>query len=273
MRVATKPVPLPTVTRNSATTLSVVGRSRAQARALDDQARALLAEDARYFLHQSLSTPCLNALAAAEGVYLPDLQGRRYLDFHGNNVHQVGFGNPDVIAAVKRQLDELPFCTRRYTNQVAVDLARQIFEDLAHFEVMRRRYREATPLLRKAIEIQPDLWSAHADLGANLLRQGEIEEARAHLQTAYGGDPYSQTTVNTLRLLDRVNEIEVTSTKFVLPATTDAPQSEVEVRLRLHRKEAQALYPYVFELTRNSVETFAQRYGYRPVEPLTVILM
>ena len=28
---------------------------------LDDATRALLDEDARYFLHQSLSTPCLNA--------------------------------------------------------------------------------------------------------------------------------------------------------------------------------------------------------------------
>ena len=48
------------------------------------------------------------------------------MDFHGNNVHQVGFGNPDVIAAIKRQLDELPFCTRRYTNRVAVDLAKKL---------------------------------------------------------------------------------------------------------------------------------------------------
>lgn len=147
-----------------------------------------------------------------------------------------------------------------------------IFEDLANFEVMRRRYREATPLLRKAIEIQPDLWSAHADLGANLLRQGEIEEARTHLQASYSGDPYSPTTVNTLRLLDRVDEVEVTSTKFTLPATGAAAAGEVEVRLRLHRKEAQALHPYVFDLTRSSVETFSRRYGYRPVEPLTVEL-
>jgi 4-aminobutyrate aminotransferase len=48
------------------------------------------------------------------------------MDFHGNNVHQVGFANPDVIAAVKKQLDELSFCTRRYTNRVAVDLARKL---------------------------------------------------------------------------------------------------------------------------------------------------
>jgi len=32
-------------------------------------------------------------------------------------VHQVGFGNAEVIDAIKRQLDELSFCTRRYTNR------------------------------------------------------------------------------------------------------------------------------------------------------------
>jgi 4-aminobutyrate aminotransferase len=95
---------------------------------LDAESRALLDEDARYFLRQSLSTPCLNAMRACGGIYIEDTQGRRYMDFHGNNVHQVGFGNPDVIAAIKRQLDELPFCTRRYTNRAAVDLARKLAE-------------------------------------------------------------------------------------------------------------------------------------------------
>jgi len=95
---------------------------------LDAQTTALLEEDKQYFLHQSLSTPCLNALRACEGIYIEDLQGRRYMDFHGNNVHQVGFSNPEVVAAVKDQLDQLSFCTRRYTNQVAVDLAKKLVE-------------------------------------------------------------------------------------------------------------------------------------------------
>jgi len=99
-----------------------------QAKNLDANTHALLEEDARYFLHQSLSTPCLNAMRACEGIYIEDLQGRRYMDFHGNNVHQVGFNNPDVIAAIKTQLDELSFCTRRYTNRVAVDLAKKLTE-------------------------------------------------------------------------------------------------------------------------------------------------
>lgn len=102
------------------------GRDQWQAEQLDGSTRELLAEDARWFLHQSLSTPCLNALKHCGGAYLEDLQGRRYLDFHGNSVHQVGFGHPDVIAAVKQQLDELPFCTRRYTNHAAVQLAKRL---------------------------------------------------------------------------------------------------------------------------------------------------
>ena len=101
-------------------------REQWQAHNLDSAARALLEEDAHYFLHQSLSTPCLNALRSCEGIYIEDLQGRRYMDFHGNNVHQVGFSHPQVIAAIKQQLDELSFCTRRYANRPAVDLARRL---------------------------------------------------------------------------------------------------------------------------------------------------
>jgi len=103
-------------------------RKRWQENHLDAKSQALLDEDARYFLRQSLSSPCLNTMGACEGIYIEDLQGRRYMDFHGNNVHQVGFGNPNVIAAIKNQLDELSFCTRRYTNRVAVNLAKKLVE-------------------------------------------------------------------------------------------------------------------------------------------------
>ena len=51
---------------------------------LDENTEAMLAEDAKYFLHQSLSTPCLNAIQASEGIYLEDVQGRKIMDFHGN---------------------------------------------------------------------------------------------------------------------------------------------------------------------------------------------
>ena len=92
----------------------------------DESTKHWLEEDAKYFLHQSLSTPCLDVLARCEGAWLEDLQGKRFLDFHGNSVHQVGFGHPRVVQAVREQMETLPFCTRRYTNIPAIELARKL---------------------------------------------------------------------------------------------------------------------------------------------------
>ncbi len=88
----------------------------------------LLQEDARYFLHQSVSTPCLSAIRKAEGIWIEDLAGRRYMDFHGNNVHHIGYGHPKLIAAIKQQLDSLSFTPRRFTCDPAVELARKLAE-------------------------------------------------------------------------------------------------------------------------------------------------
>ena len=88
--------------------------------------RALLDRDADAFLHQSLSTPCLDALAEADGIWLTDTEGRRYMDFHGNNVHQVGYRHPRVVRAVKEALDVLPFSPRRFTNGYAIELAERL---------------------------------------------------------------------------------------------------------------------------------------------------
>lgn len=92
------------------------------------ETRRILEEDAKYFVHQSLSTPCLNVLKGCQGSVLIDYEGRELLDFHGNNVHQVGFAHPRVIEAITRQMSQLPFCTRRYTNLPAIELARKLTE-------------------------------------------------------------------------------------------------------------------------------------------------
>ncbi|MFT5897055.1 MAG: 4-aminobutyrate aminotransferase [bacterium] len=88
----------------------------------------LLDEDARYFLQQSVSTPCLSTIARAEGAYIEDTQGRRFLDFHGNNVHHIGYGNPRLKAAITRQMDELPFAPRRFACEPSTALARKLSE-------------------------------------------------------------------------------------------------------------------------------------------------
>jgi 4-aminobutyrate aminotransferase len=90
--------------------------------------RQILDDDARYFLHQSMSSPCLDVLESCKGSEIQTLSGRQMLDFHGNNVHQLGYGNDFVIGQITKQLHKLSFSPRRYTNQPAVDLAKKLAE-------------------------------------------------------------------------------------------------------------------------------------------------
>ncbi|HTU52826.1 MAG TPA: aspartate aminotransferase family protein [Acetobacteraceae bacterium] len=101
-------------------------RAAWQARALDPAARALLARDSRSFLHQSVSTPCLNAIARAEGIWIEDTAGRRFMDFHGNNVHHIGYAHPRLKRAIAQQMEALSFAPRRYACEPAVALAEKL---------------------------------------------------------------------------------------------------------------------------------------------------
>ena len=96
------------------------------AREEDGATRDLLRRDADAFLHQSLSSPCVSTIAEAEGIWIEDTAGQRYMDFHGNSVHHIGYGHPRLTAAIKAQLDALPFSPRRFTNEVSVELAEKL---------------------------------------------------------------------------------------------------------------------------------------------------
>ncbi|MCA3910282.1 aspartate aminotransferase family protein [Vibrio vulnificus] len=94
---------------------------------MDDQrTQALLKRDSEVFLHQAMSTPCLDTLEAAEGIYIQDATGKKYMDFHGNNVHQLGYGHPHVIKRVQEQIAKLPFSPRRFTNETAIECAEKL---------------------------------------------------------------------------------------------------------------------------------------------------
>ncbi|HCG5111750.1 TPA: aspartate aminotransferase family protein [Vibrio parahaemolyticus] len=92
----------------------------------DERTQALLKRDSEVFLHQAMSTPCLDTLEAAEGIYIQDSKGKKYMDFHGNNVHQLGYGHPHVIKRVQEQIAKLPFSPRRFTNETAIECAEKL---------------------------------------------------------------------------------------------------------------------------------------------------
>ena len=96
---------------------------------LDSVTKHWIDEDSKYFLHQALSTPVMNVLTKTEGAYIEDLSGKKYLDLHGNGVHNAGFNNQKVVDAVKAQLDNsLAFTPRRYTNIPTIQLAKKLIE-------------------------------------------------------------------------------------------------------------------------------------------------
>ncbi|EOK5604204.1 aspartate aminotransferase family protein [Vibrio parahaemolyticus] len=92
----------------------------------DERTQALLKRDSEVFLHQAMSTPCLDTLEAVEGIYIQDATGKKYMDFHGNNVHQLGYGHPHVIKRVQKQIAKLPFSPRRFTNETAIECAEKL---------------------------------------------------------------------------------------------------------------------------------------------------
>ena len=96
------------------------------ATAVDQKTKALLEKDARYFLHQSLSSPCLDVLSSCSGAGIESVSGKIYYDFHGNNVHQIGYSNPKLIENITRQLQKLSFSPRRYTNEPAIHFAEKL---------------------------------------------------------------------------------------------------------------------------------------------------
>lgn len=101
-------------------------RQKWNERHTDPVTQEALKADSDYFLHQALSTPCLDVLESAEGIRIKSLSGRSYIDFHGNSVHQLGYQNEFIIERVKAQLDTMAFSPRRYTNLPSIKLAERL---------------------------------------------------------------------------------------------------------------------------------------------------
>lgn len=149
----------------------------------------------------------------------------------------------------------------------------------AYFYVITRRYREAIDLYRKAVAIEPGLYSAHTELGVNLLRENKVDEAQEHLAVAYRGDPFSAPVVNTLKLIDSFKNFVVVShlpdpnapAAAVAPGATP-PAKNPGALLRLHKNEAPVLDGYVLDLVNRTIAEYSQRYAFELKEPVVVEL-
>ncbi len=122
--------------------------------------------------------------------------------------------------------------------------------------VINRRYMEGIDYYRKAIALNPRDWSAHSELGINLMRLGQEEEPLKELQISYNNGYRNAETVNSLRLLDSYKN-------FVTfrDATTI---------IRLNKKEADLLHPYVDDVLKRAIATYSAKYKMTLPAPVQV---
>lgn len=125
----------------------------------------------------------------------------------------------------------------------------------AHIFVINRRYEEGIKLYRKAMELNPDYLPARSELGVNLMRLGEEDEAKPMLEAVYEAGFRDAATVNTLKLMDSYkNFVTIKKGKIIL---------------RLDKKEADLLRPYFERELERAVDVFEKKYELvldRPVQ-------
>ena len=122
----------------------------------------------------------------------------------------------------------------------------EAYSTAGHFYIINRRYQEGIRVYRKALELNPRLWEARAQLGLNLMRLGNDEEARQQLEACYNANYKSYETVNSLRLLDKYKDFITYKT----PTTV----------LRLHKKEAELLRPYIESEMKRDIADYNEKY-------------
>jgi tetratricopeptide (TPR) repeat protein len=130
------------------------------------------------------------------------------------------------------------------------------YETAGRIFVLNRRYEEGIQLFRKAIAAQPDLWSAHSQLGVNLMRLGREQEARAELELCFESHYRDAATVNTLRLMDSYKNFVTYKTERTV--------------LRLHKKEAELLHPYFETEMLRALSAYDKKYGFHLDRPVQV---
>jgi tetratricopeptide (TPR) repeat protein len=127
---------------------------------------------------------------------------------------------------------------------------------IAHHLVLNRRYEEAAQYYRKAIAVDPRLWSARSQLAINLMRLGEQQEPQQLLEACYNAGYRDPATVNSLRLLDSYkNFVSIEDERTIL---------------RLNRNEAELLQLYFKPLLESALATYASTFKMKLSERVQV---
>jgi tetratricopeptide (TPR) repeat protein len=130
----------------------------------------------------------------------------------------------------------------------------ELYQTLGELSARHRRYSDAVAFAEQGVKVDTSAWETWGLLGMNLLRTPRTAEARQKLEISFKGDPFNVWIKNTLDLLDSHSQYrESKSPRFVF---------------LIERKEAPLLEPYFAEVAEEAWTTLAERYGFRPGDPI-----
>ena len=130
----------------------------------------------------------------------------------------------------------------------------ELYRTLGELSARHRRYSDAVAFGELGVATDSAAWETWGMLGINLLRTPRYAQARQSLETAFRGDPFNVWIKNTLDLLDSHAQYrESKSPRFVF---------------LIEGKEAPLLEPYFAEVAEEAWTRLAERYGYRPADPV-----
>ena len=130
------------------------------------------------------------------------------------------------------------------------------YETIGNFFVMNRRYEEGIRYFRRAIALDPELYSARSKLGVNLMRLGLNDEAYQQLETCFRNEFQDAATRNSLKLMDTYKNFVT----FTTPTTS----------LKLDKKEAELLRPYFQSEMDRAIATYEKKYRLKLEKPVQV---
>jgi len=130
------------------------------------------------------------------------------------------------------------------------------YQTVARFFMLNRRYEESIQYYRKAIEMDPQLYSARSQLAINLMRLGQDQEAYQQLKTCWDNGFQDKPTKNSLILMD--------SYKNFVTFKTD------NTILKLNKKEADLLHPYFESEMKRAIAVYEDKYKIKLEHPVQV---
>ncbi len=130
------------------------------------------------------------------------------------------------------------------------------YETVGHFFTLNRRYEEAIAWYRKAIALDPELYSARSQLGIDLMRLGQNQEAYQELKLCYDNQFQDKATVNSLRLMDTYKNYVTFKTDRTI--------------LKLNKKEADLLHPYFEAEMLKIIATYDKKYKFHLDHPVQI---